>query len=60
MKFKKNILKSIGMLLAFIMFFQQIPFVELKANAAFPLPKFRVLFYTDAFKTGNFNNITDT
>lgn len=31
----------------------------MKANAAFPLPKFRVLFYTDAFKTGNFNNITD-
>lgn len=59
MKLKKNILKSIGMLLAFIMLFQQIPVVELKANAAFPLPKFRVLFYTDAFKTGNFNNITD-
>lgn len=59
MKFKKYILKSISMLLAFIMVFQQIPFGEIKAEAAFSIPEYRVLFYTDPFKSGYFNNITD-
>lgn len=47
------------MLLAFIMVFQQIPFGEIKAKAAFSIPEYRVLFYTDPFKSGHFNNITD-
>lgn len=59
MKFKKNILKSISALLVFTIFFQQIPLNEIKVNAAFQTPKYRVLFYTDPFKSEHFNNIAD-
>lgn len=59
MKFKKNILKSISALLAFVIFFQQIPLSEIKVNAASKIFKYRELFYTDPFKTDHFNNITD-
>ena len=51
------------MLLALVMLFQQIPFAEIKAKADdtdFPIPKFRVLFYTDKFKSKKttFNNVS--
>ena len=52
MKLKIIILKSIRMLLAFTILFQQIPFVETKANAeetVFPSASLRLLFYTDPF-----------
>ncbi len=60
LKLKIIILKSIRMLLAFTILFQQIPFVETKANAeetVFPSASLRLLFYTDPFKCNYFNNI---
>ncbi|WP_294483395.1 hypothetical protein [uncultured Ruminococcus sp.] len=60
MKLKKHILRSIGMLLALVMLFQQIPFAVISAKAedtVFSKPAIRLLIYTDPFKSGHFNNV---
>ena len=61
MKTKQPLLRSFGLLLAFILLFQQIPFDAIRAEALeLPTGK-RILIYTDPFKTSHFSHfIIDT
>ena len=61
MNIKINIHKVVSIMLVALIFIQQIPFSVVNAKAAGVQAAYRILYYTDPFKTSHFSHfIIDT